>query len=55
MSEAASNISLNIPLVVRLAGTNVNEGRNIIGSLGETIILVNDIEDADIKVSNLAK
>ena len=48
--EAAREISLSVPLVVRLEGTNVDEGKAILKQSGLDIISADDLEDAAQKV-----
>ncbi|MEM7616772.1 MAG: ADP-forming succinate--CoA ligase subunit beta, partial [Pseudomonadota bacterium] len=52
---AAKDVSLNVPLVVRLEGTNVEEGKNILSSSGLSIISANDLGDAAVKIVNSIK
>ena len=47
--EAANAVKLNVPLVVRLSGTNFDLGKEIIAKSGLNIIYANDIHDAVIK------
>ncbi|MBT6429105.1 MAG: ADP-forming succinate--CoA ligase subunit beta [Rhodospirillaceae bacterium] len=47
---AAREVELNKPLVVRLAGTNVEKGREIMANSGLTIISADDLGDAAAKV-----
>jgi len=47
---AAKNIDINIPLVVRLAGTNVEKGKDILDNSGLDIISADNLGDAAIKV-----
>jgi len=44
--EAVKEVGLNIPLVVRLEGTNVALGKEIIQSSGLNIIAADDLDDA---------
>ncbi|MBU6339526.1 MAG: ADP-forming succinate--CoA ligase subunit beta [Rickettsiales bacterium] len=48
--EAAKEVKLSIPLVVRLEGTNVDLGKEILAKSGLTIISANDLADAAQKV-----
>ncbi len=48
--EAAREIKINVPLVIRLAGTNNNEGKNILDNSGLKIISASDLGDAAEKV-----
>jgi len=43
---AASQVSLNIPLVVRLAGTNADQGNKILEESGLNIVSATDLDDA---------
>jgi malate-CoA ligase subunit beta len=43
-------VGVNVPLVVRLAGTNVEEGRKIIQESGLPIISADSLADAADKV-----
>jgi succinyl-CoA synthetase beta subunit len=47
---AAREVNLNVPLVVRLEGTNVDIGRRIMGQSGLKLIAAADFEDAAQKV-----
>ena len=47
---AAKEVSLSVPLVVRLEGTNVDLGKEILNKSGLDIIPANDLEDAATKV-----
>ena len=47
---AAKEVSLNIPLVVRLEGTNVDLGKEILSKSGISVISADDLEDAAVKV-----
>ena len=44
--QAVSNIDLEIPLVVRLAGTNVELGKRILKDSGHPIIMADTLEEA---------
>ena len=48
--EAAKETKINIPLVVRLAGTNSKEGKNILDESGLKIISASDLGDAAKKI-----
>ena len=48
--EAAKEIKINIPLVVRLAGTNAKEGKKILDESGLKIISASDLGDAAKKI-----
>jgi succinyl-CoA synthetase beta subunit len=47
---AARKVSLDKPLVVRLAGTNVEQGKEIMANSGLTIISADDLGDAAAKM-----
>jgi len=47
---AAKEVHINVPLVVRLAGTKVKEGREILSNSGLAIIPADDLNDAAEKV-----
>ena len=48
--EAAKEIKINVPLVVRLAGTNFMEGKKILDSSGLKLISAENLEDAAKKI-----
>ncbi len=52
---AAKTLSLSKPLVVRLAGTNVEEGKQILTDSGLKIIPADDLDEAAIKIVNAVK
>jgi succinyl-CoA synthetase beta subunit len=47
---AAREVSLNVPLVVRLEGTNVDLGKKILAQSGLPIVSADDLADAADKV-----
>jgi succinyl-CoA synthetase beta subunit len=47
---AVKEMGLKVPLVVRLEGTNVEKGKEIIGSSGLNVIAANDLDDAAQKI-----
>jgi succinyl-CoA synthetase beta subunit len=47
---AAREVDLRVPLVVRLEGTNVSQGKDILASSGLPIIAANDLGDAAKKI-----
>ncbi len=53
--SAAREVSLNVPLVVRLEGTNVEEGKRILAQSGLPIISADDLGDAAAKVVKAVK
>ncbi|MCB2102089.1 MAG: ADP-forming succinate--CoA ligase subunit beta [Rhodobacterales bacterium] len=52
---AAREVSLNVPLVVRLEGTNVDLGKNILAQSGLPIVSADDLADAAQKVVKAVK
>ncbi|MDA1265102.1 MAG: ADP-forming succinate--CoA ligase subunit beta [Planctomycetota bacterium] len=48
--EAVKQIDLNVPLVVRLEGTNVEQGRKILQESGLPLIAAGDLDDAAQKI-----
>ena len=48
--DAAKEIKINVPLVVRLAGTNFQEGKKILDNSGLEIISASDLSDAAQKI-----
>ena len=47
---AAKEVNLSVPLVVRLEGTNVQEGKDILAHSGLPIVAANDLGDAARKI-----
>jgi succinyl-CoA synthetase beta subunit len=50
MIEASKQKEIKVPIVVRMRGTNVEEGMRLLADSGLTIILANDLKDAAEKV-----
>jgi len=48
--EAAREVDLKVPLVVRLEGTNVQQGKDILAQSGLAIVPANDLGDAARKI-----
>ncbi|MFL6757663.1 MAG: ADP-forming succinate--CoA ligase subunit beta [Sphingomicrobium sp.] len=48
--EAAKEVSLGVPLVVRLEGTNVQQGKDILAMSGLPIVAADDLGDAARKI-----
>jgi succinyl-CoA synthetase beta subunit len=48
--EAVKEIGLKVPLVVRLEGTNVELGKQIINESGLNVIAANDLSDGAEKI-----
>ncbi len=53
--EAAKEININVPLVVRLAGTNYKEGKLILDNSGLKIISASDLSEAASKIVKAIK
>jgi succinyl-CoA synthetase beta subunit len=53
--DAAKEINLNVPLVVRLAGTNFKEGKEILDKSGLKILSAVDLNDAARKIVEAIK
>jgi succinyl-CoA synthetase beta subunit len=52
--QAARNQSIDVPVIVRLAGTNVEEGRTILDESGLALIQADDLDDAAAKAVHAA-
>ena len=52
--EAAKNLGIKVPVVVRLEGTNVEEGQRVIRESGLNFTVANGMQDAAEKVVSLA-
>jgi succinyl-CoA synthetase beta subunit len=46
---AVKEVNLKVPLIVRLEGTNVAQGKAILNSSGVKVITADDLDDAAIK------
>ncbi len=55
MVEAAKKVDLSLPMVVRLEGTNVEEGRKILRESGLKFEVATDFRDAAEKVASITK
>ena len=53
--DAAKEISISVPLVVRLAGTNFKEGKEILDNSGLKLISAEDLDDAAKKIVEAIK
>ena len=49
--QAANKVQLNVPVVVRMEGTNVEEGRKILAESGLSLINATDLADAARKIA----
>jgi len=52
--QAAERIGLNVPVVIRMEGTNVEEGRRILADSGLDFRLAKDLNEASQKISEFA-
>ncbi len=52
---AVKEVGLQVPLVVRLEGTNVDLGKKIIGESGLNVIPADDLDDAASKIVKAVK
>jgi len=53
--QAARKTGINVPVVVRMEGTNIEEGRRILAESGLDLITAADLNDAARKVADIAK
>ena len=53
--QAVKDVGLNVPLVVRLEGTKVAEGKSIINESGLNVIAADDLDDAAQKIVKAVK
>jgi len=53
--EAAKKTGLSVPVVVRMEGTNVEEGRKILAESGLNLITAVDLKDAAAKIAQIAE
>ena len=53
--DAAKEININVPLVVRLAGTNFKEGKTILDNSGLKLISAENLDDAASKIVKAIK
>jgi succinyl-CoA synthetase beta subunit len=51
--QAAQQVNLTVPVVVRMEGTNVEEGRRILAESGLKLINAKDLADAARKVAEI--
>lgn len=52
--NAAQNIGMKKPIIIRLKGTNVEEAKKLIAASGFKLIVTDDLEDAASKAVNIA-
>ncbi len=53
--EAAKKVEVSVPVVIRMEGTNVEKGREILESSGLNLIVAQNLADAAQKVASIAK
>ena len=53
--DAAKEMNINVPLVVRLAGTNFKEGKEILDNSGLKLISAENLDDAAKKIVEAIK
>jgi succinyl-CoA synthetase beta subunit len=53
--DAVKEVGLRVPLVVRLEGTNVNEGKEIIARSNLNVTSADDLDDAAQKIVKAVK
>jgi succinyl-CoA synthetase beta subunit len=53
--EAANKVGIQVPVVIRMEGTNVEKGRQILEESGLNLIVAKNLKDAAQKVATLAK
>lgn len=53
--QAAKNTGIGVPVVIRMEGTNVEEGRRILAESGLNLTTASDLKDAARKVAQLVK
>ena len=52
---AAKNINIHVPVVVRLDGTNVEEGKKLLNESGLDLVPADDLSQAAQKIVELAQ
>ncbi len=53
--EAAKKVGIGVPVVIRMEGTNVDKGRQILEQSGLNLIAAKDLKDAAQKVASIAR
>jgi len=53
--QAARKTGINVPVVIRMEGTNIEEGRRILAESGLDLITATDLKDAAAKVAEIAR
>jgi len=52
--KAARETNITVPVVVRMEGTNVEEGRRLLDQSGLNLTIARDLQDAAKKITSLA-
>jgi len=55
MIDVSKNQEINVPIVVRMRGTNGDEGKKLLADSGLPVIMANDLDEAASKVVAAAK
>jgi succinyl-CoA synthetase beta subunit len=53
--EAAKKVEVKVPVVIRMEGTNVEKGREILQQSGLNLIVATDLNDAAQKIAAIVK
>ena len=53
--DAAKEVKINVPLVVRLAGTNFEKGKEILNNSSLKLISADNLDDAALKIVEAIK
>jgi len=53
--EAAKKVDVKVPIVIRMEGTNVDKGREILQASGLNLIVAADLKDAAGKIAKIAR
>jgi succinyl-CoA synthetase beta subunit len=51
--QAARKTGINVPVVIRMQGTNVEKGREILAASGLNLITAEDLSDAAGKIAEI--
>jgi succinyl-CoA synthetase beta subunit len=51
--QAVKEVQVKVPIIIRLEGTNVEEGRRLLNESGLTFTVAEDMQDAARKVAAL--
>jgi succinyl-CoA synthetase beta subunit len=53
--QAAQKTGITVPVVIRMEGTNVEEGRRILAESGLNLVTAVDLKDAADKIAEIVK